>query len=158
GDTTQSDAVEKLRDALREQVQGTDLKAGVTGQAAQMLDQTESRAKGMAIIGIATVVLILVLLLIIFRSPVIALLPIIVIGAISSTVGGLIAWAAKAFDLQVDSSVNSILLVVLFGVGTDYILFLMFRYRERLRAGEDPKTAMVNAVTKVGEAITSAAG
>ncbi|WP_433680997.1 MMPL family transporter [Nocardia sp. CA-119907] len=158
GDTTQSDAVEKLRDALQEQVQGTDLKAGVTGQAAQMLDQTESSAQGMAIIGIATVVLILVLLLIIFRSPVIALLPIIIIGAISSTVGGLIAMAAKAFDLQVDSSVNSILLVVLFGVGTDYILFLMFRYRERLRAGEDPKTAMVSAVTKVGEAITSAAG
>ncbi|MFI6363234.1 MMPL family transporter [Nocardia sp. NPDC050630] len=158
GDTTQTDAVEKLRDALRDQVRGTDLKAGVTGQAAQMLDQTESGAKGMAIIGIATVVLILVLLLIIFRSPVIALLPIVVIGAISGTVGGLIAMVSKAFDLEVDSSVNSILLVVLFGVGTDYILFLMFRYRERLRAGEDPKTAMVSAVTKVGEAITSAAG
>ncbi|MFE9326830.1 MMPL family transporter [Nocardia sp. NPDC052278] len=158
GDTTQSDAVKKLRDALRDQVQGSDLKAGVTGQAAQMLDQTESGEKGMAIIGIATVVLILVLLLIIFRSPVIALLPIVVIGAVSGTVGGLIAMVSKAFDLKVDSSVNSILLVVLFGVGTDYILFLMFRYRERLRAGEDPKTAMVRAVTKVGEAITSAAG
>jgi RND superfamily putative drug exporter len=50
------------------------------------------------------------------------------------------------------------LIVVLFGVGTDYILFLMFRYRERLRAGEDPKTAMISAVTRVGEAIASAAG
>ncbi|MFD0366006.1 MMPL family transporter [Nocardia sp. GCM10030253] len=158
GDTTQSDAVKALRDALQAQVKGTDLKAGITGQAAQTLDQTESSEKGMAIIGIATVVLILVLLLIIFRSPVIALLPIIVIGGVSSTVGGLIAMVSKAFDLKVDSSVNSILLVVLFGVGTDYILFLMFRYRERLRAGEDPKTAMVSAVTRVGEAITSAAG
>ncbi|MFQ6324666.1 MMPL family transporter [Nocardia sp. CWNU-33] len=158
GDTTQSDAVESLRDALQAQLKDTDLKAGLTGQAAQMLDQTESSAKGMAIIGIATIVLILVLLLIIFRSPVIALLPIIVIGGVSSTVGGLIAMVSKAFDLKVDSSVNAILLVVLFGVGTDYILFLMFRYRERLRAGEDPKTAMVSAVTRVGEAITSAAG
>ncbi|MEV6427930.1 MMPL family transporter [Nocardia sp. NPDC051463] len=158
GDTTQSDAVKSLRDALQAQLKDTDLKAGLTGQAAQTLDQTESSAKGMAIIGIATIVLILVLLLIIFRSPVIALLPIIVIGGVSSTVGGLIAMVSKAFDLKVDSSVNSILLVVLFGVGTDYILFLMFRYRERLRAGEDPKTAMVSAVTRVGEAITSAAG
>ncbi|BEK85321.1 hypothetical protein GCM10010198_12760 [Nocardia seriolae] len=57
-----------------------------------------------------------------------------------------------------DSSVSSLLTVVLFGVGTDYILFLMFRYRERLRAGEDPKTAMISAVTRVGEAIASAAG
>lgn len=156
-DTAQSDAVKALRDALKEQVKGTDLSAGITGQAAQMLDQTESSDKAMAIIGVATVVLILVLLLLIFRSPVIALLPIVVIGAISSTVFGLIALVAKAFDLQIDSSVNAILLVVLYGVGTDYILFLMFRYRERLRAGEDSKTAMVNAVAKVGEAITSAA-
>jgi RND superfamily putative drug exporter len=158
GDTTQGDAVKSLRDALQAQVKGTDLKAGITGQAAQTLDQQESGTKGMAIIGVATIVLILVLLLIIFRSPVIALLPVIVIGGVSSTVGGLIAMVSKAFDLEVDSSVNSILLVVLFGVGTDYILFLMFRYRERLRAGEDPKTAMVSAVTRVGEAITSAAG
>ncbi|MFD0364385.1 MMPL family transporter [Nocardia sp. GCM10030253] len=157
-DKTQTDAVKKLREALGERVDGTDLKAGITGTAAQLLDQTESSEKGMAIIGAATIALILVLLLIIFRSPVIALLPIVTIGAISSTVGGLIAIAVEAFDLKMDSSVNSLLTVVLFGVGTDYILFLMFRYRERLRAGEDPKTAMISAVTRVGEAITSAAG
>ncbi|RMI27667.1 MMPL family transporter [Nocardia stercoris] len=157
-DKTQTDAVKKLRDELKHKVDGTGLKAGITGTAAQTLDQTESGNKGMAIIGIATVALILVLLLVIFRSPIIALLPILTIGAISSTVGGLIALAAKTFDLKVDSSVNSLLTVVLFGVGTDYILFLMFRYRERLRAGEDSKTAMISAVTRVGEAITSAAG
>ncbi|MGO4616274.1 MMPL family transporter [Nocardia sp. 2YAB30] len=157
-DTTQSDAVKALRAELKNRVAGTGLKAGITGQAAQVLDQQESSEKGMAIIGVATIVLILVLLLVIFRSPVIALLPIVVIGAISSMVGGLIAVVAKAFDLQIDASINAILVVVLFGVGTDYILFLMFRYRERLRAGEDPKTAMISAVTRVGEAITSAAG
>lgn len=156
-DKTQGEAVKSLREHLKEQVRDTGLKAGITGTAAQTLDQTEEGEKGMAIIGIATIVLILVLLLIIFRSPVIALLPVVTIGAISSTVGGLIAMAARAFDLEIDTSVNSILLVVLFGVGTDYILFLMFRYRERLRAGDDPKIAMVNAVAKVGEAVTSAA-
>ncbi|MCP2289389.1 MMPL family transporter [Nocardia amikacinitolerans] len=157
-DKTQGDAVKSLRDSLKEQVRDTDLKAGITGAAAQTLDQTESGEKGMAIIGVATIVLILVLLLIIFRSPVIALLPVIVIGGVSSIVSSLIAMVSKAFDLEMDTSVNSMLVVVLFGVGTDYILFLMFRYRERLRAGEDPKTAMVSAVARVGEAITSAAG
>lgn len=156
-DKTQGEAVKSLREQLKEQVRGTELKAGITGTAAQTLDQTEEGEKGMAIIGIATIVLILVLLLIIFRSPVIALLPVITIGAISSTVSGLIAMAANTFDLDIDTSISAILLVVLFGVGTDYILFLMFRYRERLRAGDDPKAAMVNAVARVGEAITSAA-
>ncbi|MEV6069882.1 MMPL family transporter [Nocardia sp. NPDC052001] len=156
-DKRQTDAVKEIRTALQDTVSGSDLKAGVTGQAAQTLDQQDSGNKALAIIGIATIVLILVLLLVIFRSPVIALLPIIVIGAISVAVNGLIAMVSKAFDLKVDNSVQSLLVVVLFGVGTDYILFLMFRYRERLRAGEDPKTAMVSAVTRVGEAISSAA-
>ncbi|MFD6223214.1 MMPL family transporter [Nocardia asteroides] len=90
-DKTQGEAVRGLREQLREQVRDTGLRAGITGTAAQTLDQTEQGEKGMAIIGIATIVLILVLLLVIFRSPVIALLPVITIGAISSMVGGLIA-------------------------------------------------------------------
>ncbi|GHF06582.1 hypothetical protein GCM10017786_45190 [Amycolatopsis deserti] len=93
------------------------------------------------------------LLLVIFRSPVIALLPIILIGIVSQIANGLISWVVKLFGMQTDAS---ILIVVLFGVGTDYILFLMFRFRERLRAGDEPKQAMVTAVSGVGEAITSA--
>ncbi len=157
-DRSQLDAVQALRDKLPAQLQGTGLKAGITGTAAQQLDSQSSGTKADAIIAIATVGLILVLLLVIFRSPIIALLPIVTIGIISQVATGLISWANKAFDLKTDSSVSAMLIVVLFGVGTDYILFLMFRYRERLRAGEDAKTAMVSAVTRVGEAIASAAG
>ncbi len=47
---------------------------------------------------------------------------------------------------------------MLYGIGTDYILFLLFRFRERLRLGEDRKTAMMVTVERVGEAIASAAG
>jgi RND superfamily putative drug exporter len=114
--------------------------------------------KADAIIAIATIGLILVLLLIIFRRPIIALLPIITIGLVSQVATGLIGWANSLFSLKTDNSVSAMLIVVLFGVGTDYILFLMFRYPERLRAGDDPKTAMINAVARVGEAIASAAG
>ncbi|MDL4816304.1 MMPL family transporter [Actinomadura opuntiae] len=154
----QTDAVKDLRPALRDRLDGTDLKGGITGTAAQNLDGQEAGAKAEAITGAATIGLILVLLLVIFRSPIIALLPVITIGAVSQIATGLIGWANDAFDLKTDSSVSSMLIVVLFGVGTDYILFLMFRYRERLRAGEDSKTAMVSAITRVGEAISSAAG
>ncbi|GAB0102633.1 MMPL family transporter [Nocardia sp. JMUB6875] len=157
-DTHQADAVKDIRDALKDQVKDTGLKAGVTGTAAQTLDQQDSSKKGLAIIGVVTVVLILGLLLIIFRSPIIALLPILtILVAVSPLASGLIAIASDTFDLKIDNSVQSLLIVVLFGVGTDYILFLMFRFRERLRAGDDAKTAVVNAVTRVGEAITSAA-
>ncbi len=154
----QTDAVKALRTHLQSALAGTDLKAGITGTAAQNLDSQDSGNKADAIIGIATIGLILILLLIIFRSPIIALLPIITIGVVAEVADGLIAWASNAFDLKTDSSVTSLLIVVLFGVGTDYILFFMFRYRERLRAGDAARQAVAVAVERAGEAIASAAG
>jgi putative drug exporter of the RND superfamily len=152
------DAVKALRADIKPLVAGTGLAEGVTGQAAQNLDSQQSFNRADQIVLLATLVLILLLLLIIFRSPIIALLPLLVIALVSQVATGLISDVNKAFGLGTDSSISTILIVVLFGIGTDYILFLMFRYRERLRAGEDRKQAMVSAVTRVGEVISSAAG
>ncbi|MGH3261401.1 MAG: MMPL family transporter, partial [Trebonia sp.] len=151
-------AVKALRSDLAPLVAGTHLEQGVTGQAAQSLDSEQSSNNADQVVLLATLVLILVLLLIIFRSPIIALLPLIVIALVSQVATGLIASVSKALHLNTDNSISTILIVVLFGIGTDYILFLMFRYRERLRRGEDRKQAMVSAVTRVGEVISSAAG
>ncbi|MFD9880698.1 MMPL family transporter [Streptomyces alboflavus] len=158
GDKGQQHAVEDMRDDLKPLVADSGLKAGVTGDAATQLDNEEASKKADGLIFIGTIVLIVVLMTIIFRSPTITVLTIVGITLVSQIANGLIAIAAKEFHLKADSSVSSLLIVVLFGVGTDYILFLMFRYRERLRLGEDPKTAMISAVGRVGEAIASAAG
>ncbi|WP_426560374.1 MMPL family transporter [Angustibacter sp. McL0619] len=152
------DAVKALRSDLKHLTGGTDLRVGVTGPAAQSLDSQEASANAEAIVGISTVLLILLLLLVIFRSPIIALMPIIVIGIVSQVATGLIAFANKAFDLKADASIQVILIVVLYGIGTDYILFFLFRYRERLREGEQSKSAVAHAVERAGEAIASAGG
>ncbi|OIJ94871.1 MMPL family transporter [Streptomyces colonosanans] len=158
GQPKQADAAKVLREDVKKLAGGTHLGVKVGGPAAQALDQQDSSKRGQALIGIGTFVIILVTLLIIFRAPILAVLPLVLIGLVSAVANGLIAYATKLFDLQANSSISSILIVVLFGVGTDYFLFLMFRYRECLRAGDEPKQAMVNAVDRVGEAIASAAG
>ena len=152
------DAAKKLRKDAKPLVADTDLRLGVTGPAAQSLDSQEASANAEAIVGIATVVLILLLLIIIFRSVIIALMPIIVIGLISQVALGLVGAANKLFDLKTDSSIQVILIVVLYGIGTDYILFFLFRYRERLRAGVESRQAVAEAVERAGEAIASAGG
>jgi len=152
------DAAKQLREDAHAAVDGTDLTVGVTGAAAQALDSQDASAKAEAIVGIATFGLILLLMVVIFRSVILALFPLIVIGLVSQIAIGLIGAANKAFDLKTDSSIQVILIVVLFGIGTDYILFFLFRYRERLRLGEDHKTAVAQAVTRAGEAILSAGG
>ncbi len=157
-DPAATDAAKQLRVDGQALVKGTDLRLGITGAAAQALDSQEASANAEAIVGIATLLLILVLMILIFRSVILAVLPILVIGLVSQVAVGLIGVANKVFDLKTDSSIQVILIVVLFGIGTDYILFFLFRYRERLRTGEDSKSAVVQAVARAGEAIASAGG
>jgi putative drug exporter of the RND superfamily len=151
------DAVQRIRDVVKPAVDGTALRYAVTGDAALYLDNQDAFDTALVIVGIATVVLIIGLLLLMFRSPVAALLPIVTVGLVGAIAPGLIALCAKAFNFQVDQSLQIIMTIVLYGVGTDYIVFLLFRYRERLRAGDDPKQALVTAVSRIGEVIVSAA-
>ncbi|MGK4583869.1 MMPL family transporter [Kitasatospora sp. HPMI-4] len=154
-----SDVAKDLRADGGKLADGTGLKFQVGGPSASGLDAKDSSTLANALIGIGSFLLILVILAVIFRSLLIALAPLLLIMmVVSPTANGLINYATKLFDLKADNTMSAILIVVLLGVGTDYFLFLMFRYRERLRAGEDRKTAVVNAVGRVGEAITSAAG
>ena len=98
------------------------------------------------------------LLALIFRSVLICVMPIIVVGLVSQVATGLIATANELFDLKASQDIETILLVVLFGIGTDYILFFLFRYRERLRDGEEKRPAVAHALERAGEAIASAGG
>ncbi len=157
-DTQSMDAAKELRKDAKPLVKDTDLQLRMTGAAPQSLDSEDSSAKTMQIVGLATIVLIIVLLALIFHSVIICLLPIVVVTLVSFIATGLIAWANDIFDLKADSSIQVILIVVLYGIGTDYILFLLFRYRERLRTGEDTKVAIGAALERAGEAIASAGG
>jgi putative drug exporter of the RND superfamily len=156
-DTQSFDAVKKLRKDLGEAVTG-DLRYGVTGNAAASYDQQESGNKALLIVGLATILLILVLLAIIFRSVLICVMPIVVVALVSQVAIGLIATANELFDLKASQDIETILFVVLFGIGTDYILFFLFRYRERLREGEEKRPAVAHALERAGEAIASAGG
>ncbi|MEU6232303.1 MMPL family transporter [Kitasatospora sp. NPDC047058] len=161
--TQQSDAFGETAKHLREEgkalTSGTDLKFQLGGAAAQALDQKEASGAADAIIALSSVLLVAIIVGIIFRSVLAGLLPVLLSLVVAMpTSNGLIAYATKAFDLESTPILSAILIVVVLGVGTDYFLFLAFRYRERLRAGDDRKEAVANAVGRVGEAIASAAG
>jgi RND superfamily putative drug exporter len=150
-------AIEEIRETTKAAMGEAGLEYAVTGDIAMYADNADAFDTAFVIVGAVTILLIIGLLLLIYRSPVAALLPIVTVGLVSTIAPGLVAWLAQAFDFQVDQSVQIIMTIVLYGVGTDYIVFLLFRYRERLRAGDDPKTALVTAVARVGEVIASAA-
>ena len=103
------------------------------------------------LIGI-TVLLVLVLLFAIYRAAIIPFVPLIVVGLAYSVAQGLIYLYADS-GAVVSSNSTQILVVLLFGVGTDYGLLLISRYREELHQREDKHDAMARAVRRAGPAI-----
>src|SRR3954447_23297958 len=99
-----------------------------------------------------TVVLVVVLLLLIYRAPLIALVPLLVVGFAYSIAEGFVYLYAKS-GATVSDNGATILVVLMFGVGTDYCLLLVSRYREELRRLEDKHEAMQRAVRRAGPAI-----
>ncbi len=100
----------------------------------------------------ATVLLVLILLGAIYRAPLIAVIPLVVVGIAYSVAQGFIYLYADAGN-PVNSNATSILVVLMFGVGTDYCLLLVSRYREELHRVEDKHQAMARALTRSGPAI-----
>jgi RND superfamily putative drug exporter len=157
GDSQVNSAVTTVRDKSDAYLTGSGLKNGLTGNAAISVDTTSAYDHADTIITLATVILILIMLGLIFRSPIIAVLPIVIIGIVLSATTGLTADLAKAFGFQVGNSLASILTVVLFGIGTDYIVFILFRYREHLRHGVPPTEALILSCGVVGKVVASSA-
>jgi len=150
-------AIKTLRLKARASLAGSDLSTLLTGEAAIQTDGMDSAQSAMKIVSIATIALIIILLGAVFRGPLTALMPVIAIGGIYALTTALLASVAKIVGFTLSDNLTTLLVVVLFGIGTDYVLFLLFRYRERLRAGDDYKTAITFAIARVGQAITSSA-
>ncbi len=148
--------VTKLRDDLAAAAP-PGLVVKVTGPAGISADAIEVFSGINTNLLLATVLLVFVLLLIIYRSPVFWVLPLIALGFAEITVRGLGYLIADA-GVIVNGQSAGILLVLVFGSGTDYALLLTARYREELRRTEDTHAAMAIAIRRAGPAIVASAG
>jgi RND superfamily putative drug exporter len=101
---------------------------------------------------------VIILLLITYRSPVLWLLPVISAGVALTTSQAVIYLLATHAGLTVNAQSAGILDVLVFGAGTDYALLLTARYREELRRHEDRHAAMAVALRRAGPAIIASAG
>ncbi|HEX5114348.1 MAG TPA: MMPL family transporter [Pseudonocardiaceae bacterium] len=133
------------------------LQAHLTGQIAAQVDNQAANGDTGNKLQFLSVALILVLLLLIFRSllaPLVTLVPAFLVVTLA---GPLVGAAAKA-GLQVSPLAQFLLIVLVLGAGTDYGLFLMFRVREEMGHGMAHRDAVIRAVARVGESVTFSAG
>jgi putative drug exporter of the RND superfamily len=148
------DAVKKLRNAAKDGLPET-LSAHVTGGPAFGADIANSFTGANVTLLIVTALVVAVLLIVTYRSPVLWLVPLAVIGfadRVATAVGTVVA---SATGLTFDGSTSGITSVLVFGAGTNYALLLISRYREELRHNADHRDALRHAVRSAGPAIVA---
>ncbi len=104
-----------------------------------------------------TIVLVIVILLLIYRSPVSPLVPLTTIALAYLISRGVVAYLG-AHVMTISAYTNIFIIVILFGAGTDYCLFLISRFREEMTGATAAASAVRTTVRAVGETIASSAG
>ena len=128
--------------------------AGYGGQAADSAEAFEGIDTNLIL---ATLGVVIVILLLTYRSPILWLLPIICAVVANTIATGLVYLLAKNAGLTVNGQSQAILSILVIGAGTDYALLLVARYREELRRHEDRHEAMAFALHRAAPAILASA-
>lgn len=124
-----------------------DLSLRVSGPVGISVDATGLFKNADVSLLIATVILVLVFLLLIYRSPILALIPLVAVGFAYGVTSPVLGLMAKEGWITVDSQAVSIMTVLLFGAGTDYCLFLISRFRQMLKVEENKGRALLSAIS-----------
>jgi RND superfamily putative drug exporter len=132
-----------------------DLMVQLTGGPAFIADITDAMSHANITLLAVTATVVAVLLIVTYRSPILWLVPLAVIGladGLSTSVGTAVS---RVTDLPFDGATSGITSVLVFGAGTNYALLLISRYREELSCADDHSLALRAAVARAGPAIVA---
>jgi RND superfamily putative drug exporter len=136
------------------------LNLALTGSALVGRDMNEALIHSISNTTYTTIALVVVILLVVYRSPLLAFIPLLTIALSVVTARKAIAilTVLPRLNFQVINITGIFVVVVLFGAGTDYCLFLIARYREELIRGRSRLEALREAIVQVGGALVASAG
>lgn len=146
-------AVSQIREYLSKN--HPNVKAYFTGENGLLQDMFQSIQQTISKTTIVTIILVLIILLIIYRSPVAALLPLITIGCSFLTIMGILSFLGQA-GVKFFTLAEAYLVVIIFGIGTDYCLFIVSRFREELR-NNGSNIALDYSMRHIGPVIAASA-
>ncbi|WP_329215520.1 MMPL family transporter [Streptomyces sp. NBC_01485] len=144
-------AVDSIRDVVGDS--GAGLAVHITGPGGTSADFSKAFEGIDSTLLLSAMTVVVVMLLITFRSPTLLLVPLLGVVVALFTAQALIYFLAQHAGLTVNGQSAGILTVLVFGAGTDYALLLVARYREELRRHEDRHEAMALALHRAGPAV-----
>ncbi|CQD23156.1 MmpL protein [Mycolicibacterium conceptionense] len=151
------DSFNRVSEIVKISTAGSPLQVHLTGPAATAADLTVAGEKDRLPIEIAIAVLVLAVLLVVYRSPVTMLLPLVTIGSSLLIAQALVAGFSELTGAGVSNQSVVFLSAIMAGAGTDYAVFLISRYHDYLRSGDDFDQAVRAAMLSIGKVITASA-
>jgi RND superfamily putative drug exporter len=152
-----SDAAKSATTQIRNYLQQNQPNGNIyfTGETGLLQDMFASVQKTIDRATLITVILVAVLLLIIYRSPIAIFLPLLAIGCSFAVSAGIVGFLGKA-GAKFSTLAEAYLVVIIFGIGTDYCLFIVSRFKEELRKKERHQ-AQSHAITHIAPVIAASA-
>ena len=135
-----------------EQLNSTDAEVSMT--SAELVQRTveEDAMDGIRSTEMFTLIIVVAVLLIMFRSLVTPIVPVIVVGVAYLIGQSFVGWFVEWFGFPISPQTQSFLIVILFGIGTDYCILLLNRFKEELYS-HDKKEAVLNTFKTGGKTV-----
>ena len=149
--------VDRAEAEVRSEFAGSGLRLYTTGPAGLGRDLVRASSEGLERTTLATLALVVVVLLAVYRSPLLALVPVASIGVAAWVSIKILCLATLIPGVHLVNVSQIFLIVILFGAGTDYCLFLISRYREELERGDDPEAGIVRTLRSTAGALVASA-
>lgn len=150
-------AFNRISEIVENTVAGTSLTANLTGPAATVADLTVSGNQDRMPIELAIAILVLIVLLVVYRSAITMLLPLLTIGLSLVIAQAAVAGYSQLTGSGVSNQSIVFLSAIMAGAGTDYAVFLISRYHDHLRLGADFDQAVKRAMISIGKVIAASA-
>ncbi|MGV0714294.1 RND family transporter [Mycolicibacterium sp. XJ662] len=151
------DAFNRVADVVRHEIPDGPLAVHLTGPAATVADLTVAGEKDRLPIEIAIAVMVLGVLLLVYRNVVTMLLPLVTIGSSLLIAQSVVAGLSELTGAGVSNQSVVFLSAIMAGAGTDYAVFLISRYHDYLRSGDDYDHAVKAAMISIGKVIAASA-
>lgn len=154
------DAIETLThpDSPTAQKAPVGLALTISGSAAVGRDMLRAEAESSERTEFLTFVLIIGLLVVIYRAPLLALIPLVTVAVATLVTLRSLSWLAEQEIVGLFQGLAVYVRVVMYGAGVDYCLFIMARYRENLHKGMPNEAALARATARVAPALATSAG
>lgn len=141
--------------ANSEEVESLNNTAGdISVTSNEMIQKTleEDAMNGVRTTEVFTIAIIVIVLLVMFRSVVTPFIPLIAVGIAYLLGQSFVGWFVEWFGFPISPQTQSFLIVILFGIGTDYVILLLNRFKEELEH-HDKHQAVINTFKTAGKTV-----